>query len=82
MFLHVGSDVSVRSKDIIAIIDIRTARESVATKEFLEITKDEGTLEDISMGDPKSFVVTVDRVYLSPISASTLGKRTIDTLEK
>jgi len=82
MFLHVGADRSVRSDDIVAIIDIRTAAESLATREFLEVMKDEGVLEDISERDPKSFVITGDRVYLSPISALTLSKRTIGVPEK
>ncbi|MDP2859862.1 MAG: DUF370 domain-containing protein [Bacillota bacterium] len=77
MFLHVGADRSVRSDDIIAIIDLRAADLSPATREFLTVMKDEGVLEDISEGDPKSFVIINDRVYLSPISALTLSKRTI-----
>lgn len=80
--MHVGGDVSVRAKDIVAIVDIRTAKTSTATKEFLEVMKDEGTLEDMASGDPKSFVVTIDRVFLSPISAGTLGKRTLGVPEK
>jgi len=82
MLLHVGADRSVRSDDIVAIIDIRMAAQSPSTKEFLEVMKDEGVLEDISEGDPKSFVITGDRVYLSPISALTLSKRTIGVPEK
>lgn len=82
MFLHVGADVSVRARDIVAILDLRTARPSLATREFLEVMKDEGTLVDISSGDAKSFVITIDCVFLSPISASTLSKRTIGVPEK
>jgi extracellular matrix regulatory protein B len=75
VFLHVGAEVSVRTKDVVAIVDLKAARTSAATKEFLDIMKEENTLSDISDGDPKSFIVTVDRVFLSPISASTLAKR-------
>ena len=75
MFLHVGADVSVRTKDVIAIIDMKAAKTAVATREFLDVMKDESAVEDISEGDAKSFVVTVNRVFLSPISAPTLGKR-------
>ncbi len=86
MFLHVGADTSVRAKDIVVIIDIRTTKSSVATAEFLQIMKDEGQLVDISDGAPKSLVVTHERarerVFLSPISAATLCKRSQARLEK
>jgi len=73
--LHLGGDVIVRLKDVIAIIDLEVTN-SPASKEYLQIAKDEGFLVDVSEGVPKSFVTTDKKVYLSPISSVTLKKRT------
>ncbi|MTI80697.1 MAG: DUF370 domain-containing protein [Firmicutes bacterium] len=75
MFLHLGDDVMVPKKDIIAILDIKTKQWS-STKDFLDIAKDEGFIKNISKDEKeKTFVITNDSVYLSPISCSTLKKR-------
>lgn len=75
MFLHLGGDVIVRLKNVIAIFDLEVAG-APASKEYLQIAKDEGFLVDVSEGTPKSFVTTDRKVYLSPISSVTLKKRT------
>jgi hypothetical protein len=81
MFLHLGGDVVVLKKDIIAILDIRTAQAAV-TKEFIEIAGDEGFIKNIYEKDrEKSFVVTTRDIYMSPISCSTLKKRSEDNFE-
>lgn len=75
MFLHLGGDVMVLKKDIIAILDIKI-KQSIATKEFLEIAKDEEFIKEIySEEKEKSFVITNKEIYLSPISCNTLKKR-------
>ncbi|MFX4262952.1 extracellular matrix regulator RemB [Pelotomaculum propionicicum] len=81
MFLHLGADVVVLKKDIIAILDITTAQAAV-TKEFIEIARDEGFIRNIYEKDrEKSFVVTTRDIYMSPISCSTLKKRSKDIFE-
>lgn len=75
MFLHLGGDVVVLKKDVIAILDIRT-RLSPVTKEFIEIAKDEGFIKNISdHNKEKSYIVTTKEIFLSPISCTTLKKR-------
>lgn len=75
MFLHLGADVVVPKKDIVAILEINT-RSSPITKEFLEIARDEGFIEYVSESDKeKSFLISTDKVYFSPISCITLKKR-------
>ena len=75
MFLHIGQEVSILVKNIIAIIDYDTTGFSASTEEFLEIANDEGFV--VSLTDkPNSFIITMDKVYLSPISSITLYKRT------
>ncbi|MGM9571187.1 MAG: extracellular matrix regulator RemB [bacterium] len=85
MFIHIGGNTIVRTKDIISINDFVSTK-SAATKEFLEIAREEGFVEDISNGSGKSFIIVIhnnqQKVYISPISSSTLGKRAgfIDSL--
>lgn len=75
MFLHLGGNIVIPGHKIIAILDARSA-ESPATKEFMEIAKDEGFIKNITpMEKAKSFVITSDSIYVSPISCTTLKKR-------
>jgi len=80
MFLHIGGDVVVPVKNVIAIMDMETTTTSKDTKEFLRIAEEEGFIYCISADLPKSFVITEtekkSRIYLSPISSVTLQKRT------
>lgn len=82
MFLHVGTDVVVSLKNIVAILDARSSREAEATRQFLSLRKSGHRVLDISGGEPKSIVVTDEEVYLSPISSTTLKKRTDHMLGK
>lgn len=74
MFLHLGSDIVVALDDIISINDYKSFR-SVVNREFIKKTKTKNSIIDISENDPKSFVVTKSKVYLSAISSLTLKKR-------
>ena len=74
MFLHLGSDVSVALKDVIAIHDYKTFR-AVINRDFIQKKKAANAIIDISGNDPKSFIVTQYKVYLSAISSMTLKKR-------
>ncbi len=79
MFLHLGSDVVVNVKDVIAILDLDVTSTSKITREFLRVAEDEGFVVNVSDDLPKSFVITeIDkesRVFVSPISSATLLKR-------
>ncbi|MFZ5899111.1 MAG: extracellular matrix regulator RemB [Bacillota bacterium] len=76
MFLHLGADVMVLKSDVIAILDLQT-KVANSTRDFLKMARDEGLLEAIIEEGEKhrSFVITSDKVYLSPISCGTLKKR-------
>lgn len=75
MFIHLGGEQMVLAKDVIAIINLESSNISESTKEFLEISEEEGFIKDISNGKPKSFVITNKHVYITPISSVTLQKR-------
>lgn len=79
MFIHVGGDVIVFAKSIIAIFDLEKTTVLQDTRHFLKMAEDEGFVMTIGDDMPKSFVI-VDtdfryQVYLTPISAATLFKR-------
>lgn len=80
MFLHLGENVVVPVKDIIGIFDFETTTYSSDTNSFLRMAEEDGFVERISKEKPKSFVIAevnkMSKVYLSPISSSTLTKRT------
>jgi len=79
MFLHIGGDVVIPLKNIIAIFDIDTTTISKDTKEFLKVAEEEGFVESFSEDLPKTFIITESdkksKIYLSPISSITLFKR-------
>lgn len=79
MFLHLGGDITIPMKDVIAIIDIRAKNKSKITKDFLKTASEEDFIEKTSEDEPKTFVVAEvnkkSKVFLSPISSSTLNKR-------
>lgn len=75
MFLHVGTDVVVSLKRVVAILDIRSAGSTEATRAFIAHLKSQKKVTDISGGDPKSMVLTDSEAFLSPISSLTLKKR-------
>ena len=74
MFLHLGADMVVPLRDVIAITDLKSGK-SGTNKEFLEKMYDEKKIIDISDDNAKSFIITGKIVYLSAISSLTLHKR-------
>ena len=80
MFLHLGENVVVPTKDIIGIFDLQNTIYSSDTIQFLRMAEEDGFVERVTSEQPKSFVIAevnkMSKVYLSPISSSTLKKRT------
>ncbi len=79
MYLHLGQDIVVRSRDVIGIFDIENTSISKITREFLTFQEQHTKVVNVSYELPKSFVVcqeeTGTTVYISQISCSTLKKR-------
>jgi hypothetical protein len=80
MFLHLGENIVVPVKDIIGIFDMETATYSSDTIQFLRMAEEDGFVQRITKEKPKSFIIAEinkkSKIFLSPISSSTLGKRT------
>ncbi len=87
MYLHLGADVSVNDKYIVAVCDMETTSVSKITREYLKYAQKANEVINVSQYDlPKSYVITYEnkkrRVYISPISSSTLLKRSEFLTEK
>ena len=80
MFLHLGENTVISIENIIGIFDLDRAMYGSDTIQFLRLAEEDGFVERISKESPKSFVIAevnkMSKVYLSPISSSTLTKRT------
>ncbi len=76
MYIHIGGECSIPEKMIVGIFDLdEVTKENSSTKDFLKRAEKEGHIENVSYELPRSVVVAVDKVYLSPISAYTIRKR-------
>ena len=78
MYLHLGTDTIIRTKDILGIFDLDTSTISKRTRDTLRRAELEGRVINVSSDLPKSFVVMSEKkpiIYISQISASTLKKR-------
>jgi len=79
VFLHLGENVVVPVKDIIGIFDLQNTIYSSDTLQFLRLAEEDGFVERITDERPKSFIIAevdnMSKIYLSPISSTTLTRR-------
>jgi len=76
MYVHIGGECSVSDKYIVGIFDFDgTTAATSDTIGFLKKAEAEDRVETVSPDIPRAFVVTMDRVYITPISAMTLRRR-------
>ena len=78
MYLHLGQDTILRTKEILGIFVLDTATLSKHTRDFLARAEKEGRVVNVTGELPKSFIVTQGQasgVYITQISAATLKKR-------
>ncbi|HEX2953174.1 MAG TPA: extracellular matrix/biofilm biosynthesis regulator RemA family protein [Bacillota bacterium] len=74
MYLHLGGETVVKVSEVVAILNLENLsiasaqtflKKSIETRDNLNKDQDE----------PKSLIITNDKVYTSPISSFTLMKR-------
>ena len=79
MYIHLGQETVVWSKDVIGIFDLDTSTVSKHTRDFLSKSQKSGEVINVTYELPKSFVLCSksgkNRVYISQISTSTLQRR-------
>ena len=74
-YLHLGSDVTVHSGDVIGIFDIERVTVNKDVNEFLKISQKTGKIYYVSLDLPKSFAITDKNVYVTNVSTGTLKNR-------
>ena len=78
MYLHLGQECIIRTKEILGIFDLDSSTLSKHTRDYLTRAEKEGRVVNVTTELPKSFIVTTGqnaKVYISQISAATLKKR-------
>ena len=80
MYLHLGADTVVKSREVIGVFDMDNTTTAASTRKFLNTAEKEKRLINISEELPKSFIVCGSRkdstVYISTVSSQTIEKRT------
>lgn len=79
MYLHLGQDTIVNTKNIVGIFDMDTSTVGKPTREFLNKAQKSGNVINVSFELPKSYVILNENgkltVYISQLSSMTLEKR-------
>jgi len=74
LYLHIGNSVIVPVVDILGVFDLYLNKSNI-TREFLQSKGEKEVVYTEDIKDCKSFVVTREKIYYSPIAPSTLKKR-------
>ena len=76
MYIHIGGTYAVSDKYIIGVFDFDgTTQPGSDTITFLRKAEFDNRVESVSPDLPRSFIVTLDRIYYSPITAATIRRR-------
>ncbi len=75
MYVNIGGNYAVSDKEIIGIMDIENTSTSKITREYLNRAEKEGRIVTLSYDLPRSYIITDDLVYISPVLTQTLIKR-------
>lgn len=76
MYIHIGGTYAVSDKYIIGVFDFDgTTQPGSNTIVYLRKAESDNRVESVSPDLPRSFIVTLDRVYYSPITAATIRRR-------
>lgn len=75
MFIHVGGDIVVLARDVIAILDYSKPDTRKKIEPLLEEARSKGSLIWLDEKATKSIIITNQNIYGSPISSVTLNRR-------
>jgi len=76
MYINVGEDSIIWSREIIAILNQKNIHESSLIQEFFE--KNQNKIIDLTNGSFKSIIITTNNIILSPLSSNTLKRRQME----
>lgn len=77
LFIHLGGDIIIRSKNIIMVLNCESVEFSPMSQHFLKAEEKRKKKNVISPDFIKSIVVTDDEIYYSPVSSLTINRRTL-----
>ncbi|MEG2931249.1 MAG: DUF370 domain-containing protein, partial [Ruthenibacterium sp.] len=66
MYLHLGQDSIIRTRDILGVFDLDTTTLSRHTRDYLAAAEKSGVVVNVTTELPKSFIVTVDAAEQVP----------------
>ena len=78
MFVHIGSDITVRSSSVIAVVNLEEVLPS--QKDVYDFNNHENEinrLQYVTDDIPKTLVITDDRTYVCPLSSQVFLNRII-----
>ncbi|WP_079529051.1 MULTISPECIES: extracellular matrix regulator RemB [Halobacillus] len=75
MFIHIGDDHVIQSKDVVTIIDYSLMSSSSIIEEMIFNQRKNKQVVETEEDHAKSIVITKDYIYFSPLSVYTLKKR-------
>ncbi|HOO55421.1 MAG TPA: DUF370 domain-containing protein [bacterium] len=82
MFLHIGSNVLVKTDDVIGVFNINSLKEDIKGRKFYNEIRQDKEVKDISEGKQSSIILTSDTVYISRISSATLLGRSRHSVQE
>ena len=75
MYINIGEEYVLKEKDIIAVFDMDKSTVGKITRDYLNAAQKSGKIIYAGYDLPKSFIVTKDKVYISPLNTATVLKR-------
>lgn len=76
MYIHIGNDVSLPDVFVVAVFDLdRSTKDSELCREFLLRAEKEGKLQWLGPELPRAVVISMERIYLTPVRAETIRDR-------
>ncbi|MCC8072597.1 MAG: DUF370 domain-containing protein [Clostridiales bacterium] len=75
MYLYLGENTVVNTKDIIGIFDMDTSTVNKATRDYLSLAEKNKKIIYVNYDLPKSFIVCSEKIYVCPLNTATLLKR-------
>ena len=82
MYLYLGGDSAVESRNIIGIFDLDNTSWSIHTRRYLSHTEKTGKLRNAAEDIPKSFVVCEDETVILTQPNTAILVRRLENQEK
>ena len=75
MYIYLGGDTAISTRDIIGVFDMDTPTVNKATRDYLTKAEKEKRVIYVNYELPKSFIVCRDKIYVCPRNTATILKR-------